>query len=63
MPSRKTTAAPAKPARDPDEEVRIRLLADIRFDEWQQTMPLGQEMTVKAGFLDDARLKGKFEEL
>lgn len=49
--------------RDPDEQVRIRIAAEVRFDEWNQTLQQGQELTVRATLLDDSRLAGKFEEV
>ena len=50
-------------ARDPDEQVSIRLTAEVRFDEWNQTLQPGQELAVRAALLDDPRLAGKFEEV
>jgi hypothetical protein len=47
----------------PDEQVRIVLTDEVRFDEWLRTDLPGQEMTVKRSFLSDPRLVGKFEEL
>lgn len=48
--------------RDPDEQVCIRLTAEVRFDEWNQTLQPGQILTVRAALLDDPRLASKFEE-
>ena len=62
----KTTAAKAAaPARDPDEQVTIRLTGEIKLEEYGPSavyMP-GTEMTVSAKMLKDKRLVGKFEEV
>lgn len=44
-----------------EEQVTIKLTAEVRFDEWLMTAPVGQVMTVRRSLLDDVRLAGKHE--